>query len=285
MSEVETWAASMADPNNTYGGSQSAELSISEEAKYRKKCRDLKRRINEIELHNESLVIKLARTKRYIQRVRLERAFLLEKLEENTPRRAPGSDGTPSPPASPSMEAYSMDALEQLSPGNNRDLDSPVGGRGDPFDALHLQATPRDSPAPVAPPKKVKPPRDPLAPRRPRNPFLLFCEEERESVRAAVETPNGEPVDIARELGKVWADMNEEHRQPYRDIYEEDKLRYAREMAAYELTKKNTEAANAKMDDGEKSGNAVLENGDRSSPAPMPSVPVKTGGFTAVNRG
>lgn len=115
----------MADPNSMYGRSASQELSMSEEVKYKKKCRDLKRRIGEIETSNESLVTKLARTKRFIQRVRLERAFLLEKLEENAPRRLGGSEGSPSPPASPSLEAYSLETLlghkdNMGSPGSRR---------------------------------------------------------------------------------------------------------------------------------------------------------------------
>lgn len=263
----------MADPNNAYGRSESVELSVNEELKYKKKCRDLKRRISEIEVHNEALVTKLARTKRYIQRVRLERAFLLEKLEEHTPRKLPGSDGSPSPPPSPSLEAFSIDALEGQSPVMNRDPDSPSQLRLDPYDGSLVAGTPRVSPAPVST-KKPKVPRDPLAPRRPRNPFLLFCEEERESVRAGIDYSTGETVDLAKEMGKVWAEMGDIQKQPYRDIYEEDKLRYAREMQAYDATK-----SQAKLEEETPKAEPV----DGESPAATPAP--KTGGFTAVNRG
>ncbi len=56
----------------------------SEDVKYKQKCKDLKRRIQEIEDHNDVVTIKIARAKRAVQRLRLERAFLLEKLEERT---------------------------------------------------------------------------------------------------------------------------------------------------------------------------------------------------------
>ncbi|ORY87716.1 hypothetical protein BCR37DRAFT_342683, partial [Protomyces lactucae-debilis] len=80
-----------------------APLSESEEIKYRKKCKALKKRISEIEQANDTLITKLARTKRYIQRTRLERAFLLEKLEQIASRDMQAEDehASPSPPASP----------------------------------------------------------------------------------------------------------------------------------------------------------------------------------------
>lgn len=288
----------MADPNNTYGRPAAQELSTSEEAKYKKKCRDLKRRISEIETGNESLVTKLARTKRFIQRVRLERAFLLEKLEDSNPKRVSGSDGSPSPPPSPSLEQYSLDPANTLgesmgSPDPSRRSMSPPFSRqhtpthetpsyGDMSAISHTSAarkggaaTGRASPVPQA--KKVKVPKDPNAPKRPKNAFLLFCEIERDSVRAAAYTGNGETVDIARELGRVWAEMNDEARKPYRDMYEDDKQRYEKDMAAYEGAKSAKLAVKA-VEAPVESTPGIPPPASTASPAP------RVGGFTAVNR-
>ncbi|BFZ60367.1 hypothetical protein YB2330_001403 [Saitoella coloradoensis] len=71
-------------------------MSESEDARYRQKCKDLRKRIREIEESNDAMTLKLARTKRSIQRLRLERAFLLERLEERTPAR-PSADEVLSP--------------------------------------------------------------------------------------------------------------------------------------------------------------------------------------------
>lgn len=285
----------MADTNTTYSRPSAPVLSISEEAKYKKKCRDLKRRIGEIETGNESLVTKLARTKRFIQRARLERALLLEKLEDSVPRRVMGSDGSPSPPASPALEAYSLEPKHMVpdragSPTLSRRSvspayslhDTPIADGALLHDHTHLSAAkastsaPRGSPAPVS--KKSKVPKDPNAPKRPKNAFLLFCEIERDSVRTAAESSTSEPVDIARELGRVWTDMNDEARKPFRDMYDEDRVRYDREMTIYDANK-NAANLSVKADD---SKDVRAEEGHVANKTESPVA--RVGGFTAVNR-
>lgn len=73
-------------------------LPTSVEDSYRKKCKDLKKRINEIESSNELLTSRIQRARRAIQRMRLERAFLLQQLEARTDARVSDSEGSPSPP-------------------------------------------------------------------------------------------------------------------------------------------------------------------------------------------
>lgn len=73
-------------------------LPTSVEDSYRKKCKDLKNRINEIESSNEKLTSRIQRARRAIQRMRLERAFLLQQLESRTEPRVSDSEGSPSPP-------------------------------------------------------------------------------------------------------------------------------------------------------------------------------------------
>lgn len=50
------------------------------EAAYKRKCIELKRRLNEIETHNDDLRLRNARGSRYIQKMRLESCMLLERL-------------------------------------------------------------------------------------------------------------------------------------------------------------------------------------------------------------
>lgn len=73
-------------------------LPASVEESYRQKCIDLKKRINEIESSNDVLVVRVQRAKRGIQRMRLERAFLLQQLEQRTDPKVDDSEGSPSPP-------------------------------------------------------------------------------------------------------------------------------------------------------------------------------------------
>ncbi|PWY97802.1 hypothetical protein BCV70DRAFT_213397 [Testicularia cyperi] len=53
-------------------------------AKYRLKYKELKKKVREIEVENDKLHLKTLRIKRNIQRMRLERAILYERLEAET---------------------------------------------------------------------------------------------------------------------------------------------------------------------------------------------------------
>jgi hypothetical protein len=74
------------------------ELPPSVEGAYRKKCIQLKQRMNEVEEANDSSRQRLARINRSIQKLRLERAFLLEQLAKRTSTNVEDSEGSPSPP-------------------------------------------------------------------------------------------------------------------------------------------------------------------------------------------
>ena len=74
------------------------ELPPSVEAAYRKKCIQLKIRMNEVEEANDAQRQRLARIHRSIQKLRMERAFLLEQLAKRTSTNVEDSEGSPSPP-------------------------------------------------------------------------------------------------------------------------------------------------------------------------------------------
>lgn len=81
-------------------------LPASVEESYRQKCKDIKKRIVEIENSNDLFTSRIQRARRAIQRMRLERAFLLEQLEKRTEARVADSEGSPSPP--PTVCAHIM---------------------------------------------------------------------------------------------------------------------------------------------------------------------------------
>lgn len=74
---------------------------MEDELRYQQKCTDLKRRIEQVEKHNEGLVLKTERLKHALKRIRIERAVLQHELQERTTTNVDDSDGSPSPPASP----------------------------------------------------------------------------------------------------------------------------------------------------------------------------------------
>lgn len=73
-------------------------LPPSVEEAYRRKCVQLKHRTLEVEESNDAARLRLARIKRQVEKLRMERAFLLEQLSKRTSANVEDSDGSPSPP-------------------------------------------------------------------------------------------------------------------------------------------------------------------------------------------
>lgn len=73
-------------------------LPPSVEEAYRRKCVQLKNRTTEIEESNDAARLRLSRIKRQVEKLRIERAFLLEQLARRTSANVEDSDGSPSPP-------------------------------------------------------------------------------------------------------------------------------------------------------------------------------------------
>jgi hypothetical protein len=73
-------------------------LPPSVEEAYRRKCIQLKQRTKEVEDANDASRLRLTRLKRQVEKMRLERAFLLEQLSKRMSTNVEDSEGSPSPP-------------------------------------------------------------------------------------------------------------------------------------------------------------------------------------------
>jgi hypothetical protein len=71
------------------------------EKAYYKKCIDLRRRVTDIEESNDGTRLRIRRLHRGIQKMRLERAFLLEQLQKHMEFNIDDSDRSSSPPPTP----------------------------------------------------------------------------------------------------------------------------------------------------------------------------------------
>lgn len=80
-------------------------LPPSVEEAYRRKCIQLKQRTTEVEEENDATRVRLARIRRQIEKMRVERAFLLEQLTRRTSANVEDSDGSPSPPPTVSSDS------------------------------------------------------------------------------------------------------------------------------------------------------------------------------------
>lgn len=73
-------------------------LPPSVEEAYHRKCIQLKQRTDEVEEANAAAQLRLNRLKRQVEKMRLERAFLLEQLHRRNSTNVEDSEGSPSPP-------------------------------------------------------------------------------------------------------------------------------------------------------------------------------------------
>jgi len=84
--------------------------------------------------------------------------------------------------------------------------------------------------------------KDPSAPKRPLSAFFWFCNDERGKVREL--NPDYGVGDIAKELGKRWADCDPPTKSKYEAMAEKDRARYDKEMEAYRKPKVAVEQLN-----------------------------------------
>ncbi|KAH6978179.1 hypothetical protein EDB82DRAFT_503821 [Fusarium venenatum] len=97
-------------------------LPPSVEEAYRRKCVQLKNRTNEVEEANDAARLRLARIKRQVEKMRVERAFLLEQLAKRTSANVEDSDGSPSPPPTD----YQFSTPSELAANHQKPKDKPL---------------------------------------------------------------------------------------------------------------------------------------------------------------
>jgi len=83
---------------------------------------------------------------------------------------------------------------------------------------------------------KRKRSKDPNAPKRSLSAFFWFCNDERPKIRGM--NPEYTVGDVAKELGRMWAQVDGQTRERYNLMAERDKQRYQREMEGYKNNKK-----------------------------------------------
>ncbi|TVT99205.1 hypothetical protein EJB05_33166 [Eragrostis curvula] len=79
--------------------------------------------------------------------------------------------------------------------------------------------------------RKPKKKKDPNAPKRAIAPFMYFSKAERANIKGS--NPELATTEIAKKLGEKWQKMTAEEKQPYVELSQVDKQRYAEESAAY----------------------------------------------------
>jgi len=111
-------------------------------------------------------------------------------------------------------------------------------------------------------PQKKK--KDPNAPKQPLSAYFIFSTEERLKVKEI--NPNFSICDIAKELGRRWADMDPTTKQRYQARAEEERQKYDNDMASYRQGTLQQNHQNALNADNRPAGSP-----NHPSPSPSPS--------------
>ncbi|KAL2271437.1 hypothetical protein VTJ83DRAFT_808 [Remersonia thermophila] len=224
-------------------------LPPSVEEAYRRKCIQLKQRTSEVEEANDAARLRLARLKRQVEKMRLERAFLLEQLAKRTSTNVEDSDGSPSPPPTPKEKPLRVKRGHRKAP-ILPNLDAPAGstaaaGAGTPgsttFISQNLLVHSPSSDAPSAAQAgdaKANGVKD-GQPKKPATAFDLYCEDARK-----------DKADLDEEaISSAWKGLPDSKRAEYQA--RADEL-----LADYEKDKKAAAAAAAASAEAEAAENA-----------------------------
>ncbi|KAK3302364.1 uncharacterized protein B0T15DRAFT_514408 [Chaetomium strumarium] len=237
--------------SSLYPASAPPSLPPSVEEAYRRKCIQLKQRTSEVEEANDAARLRLARLKRQVEKMRLERAFLLEQLAKRTSTNVEDSDGSPSPPPTPKEKPLRIKRGHRK-PSVFTNLEAPssvsTGGAGSTFISqnLLLQSPSSDafSGTQLGDSKANGVHKGP--PKKPGNAFDLYCNDTRPSLKdkAAEGSTNTE-----EELSRRWKDLPESQREEYQNLADRQMAEYEKEKDAYDAEAKAS-SDSAKTDEG-----------------------------------
>ena len=79
--------------------------------------------------------------------------------------------------------------------------------------------------------RKQRKKKDKNAPKRNKNAYMFFVNEKRGEVKSA--NPSLSVTDVAKEIGVLWRNLDDDGKKKYIDMANEDKIRYNNEMEKY----------------------------------------------------
>ncbi|KAH3683286.1 hypothetical protein WICPIJ_005756 [Wickerhamomyces pijperi] len=182
----------------------------------------LKQKLQKVEDTNKLAALAISRTKLSLNRLRVEYSILIESLESKC--MAPNEE---------------LSDLSDLEVNDGKDITkkrklnngSGVGSSLSPSSEGTL-ASARE--------------RDPDLPKRPLNPYLIFCDMEKDNFKKKAES-EGKSIDLSKTLGEAWKLLTDDDKKEYNSIYREEKKKYNEEMKLYEEKKRNEELAKSLM--------------------------------------
>ncbi|KFY47232.1 hypothetical protein V494_00096 [Pseudogymnoascus sp. VKM F-4513 (FW-928)] len=222
-----------------------------------------------VEEANDASRIRLLRMRRGIEKMRLERAFLLEQLAKRTSTNVEDSDGSPSPPPTPKEKPLRTkrgrrapdflqdqpDAASGLSHANGSRQASFAGSAN----GGRSTSNPSASAAAGASTTRSSQANGTSAPRQPRSAFDVFVK----SMRSVLLVANRQKIkegtyDVDQDLARKWTNLGADKQDDYRRRFEEGEYEGWEEVESRDK-KRLTEGAGEESD-GEAAAEAEAED-------------------------
>ncbi|KAH7329128.1 hypothetical protein B0I35DRAFT_419370 [Stachybotrys elegans] len=244
-------------------------LPPSVEEAYRRKCVQLKNRTTEVEDANDAARLRLARLQRQVEKMRIERAFLLEQLAKRTSANVEDSDGSPSPPPTDKQMDLPIGPAANPRKPKERPLRTKRGHRkpsaSGEADSKSAATKEPGSPGSESVPAEAKDKSSARAngvgkaPKKPSNAFEMYCEETRPILKA--KNKDGD-LNIEEELARGWKDLPEAEKEEFQAKHDKEMARYREEKESQSQKKETKREPDAEAEgeaEGEGEGEGELE--------------------------
>ncbi|KPM43508.1 hypothetical protein AK830_g3075 [Neonectria ditissima] len=249
-------------------------LPPSVEEAYRRKCVQLKNRTNEVEDTNDAARLRLARIKRQVEKLRIERAFLLEQLAKRTSTNVEDSDGSPSPPPT------DLASLAELMVNPRKPKDKPLrtkrGHRKSMAVDVDAKATagsfttnqaqsPTSETASHPPDNHAK---DAHAngvsgsSKKPADAFEIYCDENRQALEAKKNEGDEDDLDVEDELARSWRELPGSEKEEFQTKFEQAVAKKVEKERLSSPKGENEEENDDKEVDDGKEANDDKDDGD-----------------------
>ncbi|KAL5322580.1 hypothetical protein ACEPPN_010553 [Leptodophora sp. 'Broadleaf-Isolate-01'] len=292
-------------------GSIPPELPPTVEEAYRRKCIELKQRLNEVEAANDAQRLRIDRARRSVYKMRLERAFLLEQLAKRTSTNVEDSEGSPSPPPTPKEKPlrtkrghrkpdFLATELSEGRPGSHFIQQGPATLSPSSEAFSHTQTThthpdPLRNSTPqaqnIAPKRSLPtngtyaaagPSSVPSQPRLPKNVFEFYCNETRPILESEHQKEIAEDnFNIEGVLATGWSSLDSDKREQFTQRFEQLKRTTDSEKEVNVLAGATVPTV---LDGETRPAEDADQDTEMADDTGTPGGTAEVGGFTAVNR-
>jgi len=193
---------------------------------YKRKYDLLKEKLESVKQDTVSMVHRISKMKRVINKSLKERSVLMAELDKV------GDDYASVPVILPFQDITSIKQEPSTKERKHKKIKVENDLKSESSHAASAATSPGGS-------------RDPDIPKRPQNPFFQFCKEKKEDVAQHVLDTDGVQLskkELTKLLAQKWSELTVDEKQVYNEKFEEEKLQYNIQMADYNRNRKDRQS-------------------------------------------